>query len=85
MNLPSRTAALARDVARRHKANGQELDQAGVTYLLFKADAGWEFAAIALHDPDGVSRSGQPNKVEVISASGLAFFNEPPVYSHGGT
>jgi hypothetical protein len=57
MNLLSGTAPLARGVARRYKANGQESDRAGVTYLLCKADANWKIAVIVLHDPDGVSRS----------------------------
>jgi hypothetical protein len=28
------------------------LDQAGVTYVLHKGEAGWKIAVIVIHDPD---------------------------------
>jgi hypothetical protein len=48
----SATAALVGGVAQRYKIDGQELDQAGVTYALHKGEAGWKIAAIIIHDPD---------------------------------
>jgi ketosteroid isomerase-like protein len=49
----SRTATLVGGVARRYKVDGQELDQAGVTYVLHKADSGWKIAVLIIHDPAG--------------------------------
>jgi ketosteroid isomerase-like protein len=46
----SATAALATGVAVRYKADGQELDRAGVTYLLHKAETGWRIAVLVIHD-----------------------------------
>jgi uncharacterized NTF2-like protein DUF6841 len=48
----SATATLVRGVAYRYKLDGQALDQAGVTYVLHKADAGWKIAVLIIHDPD---------------------------------
>ena len=50
----SATATLVGGVARRYKLDGQELDQAGVTYVLHKADSGWKIAVLIIHDPDEV-------------------------------
>ncbi len=46
----SATAALVTGVAIRFKRNGQELERAGVTYVLHKAHGGWKIAVIILHD-----------------------------------
>jgi ketosteroid isomerase-like protein len=48
----SATATLVTGVAQRYKVGGQELDRAGVTYVLYKADAGWKIAVIVVHDPE---------------------------------
>jgi len=44
----SATVALVGGVARRYKLDGQELDQANVTYLLHKADSGWKIAVLII-------------------------------------
>jgi hypothetical protein len=54
----SATAAMASGVALRYKADGQEMDRVGVTYLLHKADTGWKIVAVVLHDTDGAVRRG---------------------------
>jgi len=38
-------------VAQRYKIDGEKLDQAGVTYVLYKAEAGWKIAVLIYH-PD---------------------------------
>jgi hypothetical protein len=48
----SATAALVEGVGQRYKIDGQKLDQAGVTYVLHKAQAGWKIAVLIVHDPD---------------------------------
>ena len=48
----SATATLVSGVAQRYKIDGQKLDQAGVTYVLYKAEAGWKIAVLILHDLD---------------------------------
>ena len=53
--LLSATSALAVGVAIRYKADGQELERVGVTYLLHKGNDGWKFAAMVLHDTDKVA------------------------------
>jgi hypothetical protein len=50
LKLLSSTASLVEGVARRYKLDGQELDQAGVTYVLHKADSGWKIAVIVIYD-----------------------------------
>jgi len=50
----SATTTLASGIAVRYKADGQELERAGVTYLLQKADNGWKIAALVVHDKDNV-------------------------------
>jgi hypothetical protein len=52
LKLLSATAALVGGVAQRYKIEGQKLDQAGVTYVLYKAEAGWKIAVLIIHDPD---------------------------------
>ncbi len=53
--LLSATSALAVGVAIRYKADGQELERVGVTYLLHKGNDGWKFAVMVLHDTDKVA------------------------------
>jgi hypothetical protein len=48
----SATAMLVAGVAQRYKIDGQNLDQAGVTYVLYKAEAGWKIVVLILHDLD---------------------------------
>ena len=50
----SATATLASGVAVRYKADGQELERVGVTYLLHKADSRWRIAVVVSHDTDTV-------------------------------
>jgi hypothetical protein len=48
----SETAELVTGVAIRYKADGQELERVGVTYVLHKNDTGWKIAVLILHDAD---------------------------------
>jgi hypothetical protein len=48
----SLTTTLGSGVAVRYKADGQELERAGVTYLLHKTSSGWKIAALVTHDAD---------------------------------
>ena len=48
----SATTALVGGIAQRYKIDGQKLDQAGVTYVLYQAEAGWKIAVLILHDLD---------------------------------
>jgi hypothetical protein len=48
----SATATLVGGVAQRYKVDGQELDQAGVTYVLHRADGRWKITVLIIHDPD---------------------------------
>jgi ketosteroid isomerase-like protein len=48
----SATATLASGVAVRYKADGQELERVGVSYLLHKADHRWTIAVTVIHDPE---------------------------------
>ncbi|HKA56773.1 MAG TPA: nuclear transport factor 2 family protein [Candidatus Binatia bacterium] len=48
----SATTTLASGIAVRYKADGQELERVGVTYLLHKADGGWKIAVLVAHDTD---------------------------------
>lgn len=45
----SASATLVTGVAIRYRRNGQELERAGVTYVLHKAETGWKIAVIILH------------------------------------
>src|SRR5215472_5743157 len=47
----SSSAALISGVAVRYNTDGQELERVGVTYVLHKAQSGWKFATLILHDP----------------------------------
>ena len=48
----SSSAALIGGVAVRYKTNGEQLERAGITYVLHKTESGWKFAAVILHDPN---------------------------------
>jgi ketosteroid isomerase-like protein len=50
----SSSAALIGGVALRYNADGQLLERVGITYLLHKAENGWKFATVILHDQDTV-------------------------------
>ena len=52
----SATTVIAGGVAVRRKADGQELERAGVVYLLQKTNAGWQFATVVIHDADDALR-----------------------------
>jgi hypothetical protein len=41
---------IAGGVAVRRKADGQELERAGVVYVLQRTGTGWEFATVVIHD-----------------------------------
>jgi ketosteroid isomerase-like protein len=46
----SATTMLASGTAVRYKTDGQELERAGVTYLLQKLDGNWKIAVVVVHD-----------------------------------
>jgi ketosteroid isomerase-like protein len=46
----SDTTTLASGIADRYKADGQELERVGVTYVLQKSDNGWRIAVTVIHD-----------------------------------
>jgi ketosteroid isomerase-like protein len=52
----SATTVIAGGVAVRRKADGQELDRAGVVYLLQKVGVGWQFATVVIHNADDALR-----------------------------
>ncbi len=52
LKLLSAATVIAGGVAVRLKADGQELERAGVVYVLQKTNAGWQFATVALHEAD---------------------------------
>ncbi len=52
----SATTMLAGGIAVRYKTDGQELDRAGVTYLLHKTDSAWKIAVVVVHDVDSALR-----------------------------
>ena len=47
---------IAGGVAVRRKTDGQELERAGVVYLLQRTSSGWQFATVAIHDADDALR-----------------------------
>jgi hypothetical protein len=47
---------IAGGVARRVNADGQELERAGVVYVLHKTHTGWQFATVVIHDAEDVLR-----------------------------
>ena len=52
----SATATLASGVAVRYKADGQELERVGVSYVLHGAEDRWTIAVTVVHDTDKVVR-----------------------------
>ncbi len=52
----SATTTLASGIAVRYKADGQELERVGATYVLHKADSRWKIAVLVVHDMDNVLR-----------------------------
>jgi hypothetical protein len=52
----SAAASLASGVAVRYRADGQELERVGVSYVLHKADDRWTIAVTVVHDTDKVVR-----------------------------
>jgi ketosteroid isomerase-like protein len=52
----SATTAIAGGAAVRRKTDGQELERAGVVYLMQKTGAGWQIATIVIHDADDALR-----------------------------
>ena len=56
----SATTMIAEGVAMRRKTDGQELERAGVVYVLHKTNGTWQFATVVIHDAgDGLSRSAE--------------------------
>ena len=55
----STSATLVTGVAIRYKRNEQELERAGVTYVLHKAEVGWKIAVIVMHDPQQIAPDGK--------------------------
>jgi ketosteroid isomerase-like protein len=52
----SASTVIAGGVAVRRNTDGEELERAGVVYLLQKTDARWQFAAVVIHDADDALR-----------------------------
>jgi ketosteroid isomerase-like protein len=48
----SATTMIAEGVAVRRKTDGQELERAGVVYVLHKTHGTWQFATVVIHDAD---------------------------------
>ena len=47
---------IAGGVAVRWKTDGQELERAGVVYLLQRTSAGWQFVTVVIHDAEDALR-----------------------------
>ena len=54
----SACTVIAGGVAVRRTADGEELERAGVVYLLQKTNARWQFATVVIHDADNALRPG---------------------------
>ena len=52
IKLLNLTTMLVTGIAMRYKLDGQELEQAGVTYVLAKPASGWKIAVIIAHDTE---------------------------------
>ena len=48
----SDTTTLASGIADRYKADGQQLERVGVTYILQKSDSRWKIAVTVIHDAE---------------------------------
>lgn len=55
----SASETLVTGVAIRYKRDGQELERAGVTYVLHKTELGWKIAVIVMHDPHEIAPHGK--------------------------
>jgi hypothetical protein len=53
----SASTTLVTGVAVRYKVDGQELERAGVTYVLQSADNRWRIAVLIVHEPNEVERT----------------------------
>jgi ketosteroid isomerase-like protein len=51
----SATTTLVTGVAVRYKADGQELERGGVTYVLQKVDTHWKIVVLIVHDANEVA------------------------------
>jgi ketosteroid isomerase-like protein len=49
VDMMGATAASATGIAKRYKAGGEFLDEARITYVLQKSEAGWKIAVMVLH------------------------------------
>jgi len=47
---------LVTGIAMRYKLDGQELEQAGVTYVLAKSASGWKITVLIGHDTEARRR-----------------------------
>ena len=56
MKRLSATTMLVSGVAVRYKADGQELERIGATYVLHKTEKGWKIAVSVRHDVENVVR-----------------------------
>lgn len=54
----SATTTLVIGVAVRYKLDGQELERVGVTYVMYKSEAGWKIAVLIIQDTNDVTRQG---------------------------
>jgi ketosteroid isomerase-like protein len=54
VKLLSATTTLVTGVAVRYKADEQELERVGVTYVLCKSESGWKIAVLIVHDADDI-------------------------------
>lgn len=48
----SATTMIAEGVAVRRRTDGQELERAGVVYVLHKTHGTWQFATVVIHDAE---------------------------------
>jgi hypothetical protein len=53
----SASTMIAAGIAVRRKTDGQELERAGVVYILQKANSGWQFATVVIHDANEALRA----------------------------
>ena len=56
VKLLNATTMIVTGVAMRYKLDGQELEQAGVTYVVAKPASGWKIAVVIAHDTESARR-----------------------------
>ena len=56
IKLLNLTTMLVTGIAMRYKLDGQELEQAGVTYVLAKSASGWKITVLIGHDTEARRR-----------------------------